>query len=156
MSALVQRQILGIQCPSSHVSPQGPRAHIVTSLFYAVVTVSLFHLWNVTHHSFDDFSNLSNWECFSLLILIPRIALLSLDSDVTYHLSARREKYSEILNSVTVIYFSFVINRLAPKLFFFILAHPVYKMWIKQEPNMLELWNKLRFEEKETESLYRV
>jgi len=40
--------------------------------------------------------------------------------------------------------------------FFLILAHPVYKMWIKQEPNMLELWNKLHFEEKKTESIYRV
>jgi len=28
------------------------------------------------------------------------------------------------------------------------LAHSVYKMWIKQEPNTLELWNKLHFEEK--------
>ena len=40
--------------------------------------------------------------------------------------------------------------------FFLILAHPVYKMWIKQEPNKLELWNKLHFEEKETESIYHV
>ena len=30
--------------------------------------------------------------------------------------------------------------------FFLMLAHPVYKMWIIQEPNMLELWNKLHFE----------
>jgi len=29
-------------------------------------------------------------------------------------------------------------------------------MWMKQEPNMLELWNKLHFEEKETESVYYV
>jgi hypothetical protein len=34
--------------------------------------------------------------------------------------------------------------------YFFILAHPVYKMWIIQEPNTLELWNKLNFEEKKT------
>jgi len=40
-----------------------------------------------------------------------------------------------------------VINRLAPELFFLILAHPVYKMWIIQEPNTLELRNKLHFEE---------
>jgi len=40
--------------------------------------------------------------------------------------------------------------------FFLILAHPVYKMWIKQEPNTLELWNKLHFEEKKTESIYHV
>ena len=39
-------------------------------------------------------------------------------------------------------------NILAPELFFLILAHPGYKMWIIQEPNMLGLWNKLHFEEK--------
>jgi len=49
-----------------------------------------------------------------------------------------------------------VINLLAPELFFLILAHPVYKMWMIQEPNMLELWNKLHFEEKKTESVYHV
>ena len=50
------------------------------------------------------------------------------------------------------------INLLAPELIFLILAHPVYKLWIKQEPNMLELWNKLHFEEREknTESIYHV
>ena len=48
------------------------------------------------------------------------------------------------------------INLLAPELIFLILAHPVYKMWIKQEPNMLELWNKLHFEEEKTESIYHV
>ena len=49
------------------------------------------------------------------------------------------------------------INLLAPELFFKILAHPVYKMWIIQEPNTLELWNKLHFEEgQKTESIYHV
>ena len=44
------------------------------------------------------------------------------------------------------------INLLAPELhFFLILAHPVYKMWIIQEPNTLELWNKLHFEGKKVE-----
>jgi len=37
---------------------------------------------------------------------------------------------------------------------FSILAHPV--LWIIQEPNTLELWNKLHFEEKKTESIYHV
>jgi len=40
--------------------------------------------------------------------------------------------------------------------FFFILAHSVYKIWITQEPNTFELWNKLHFEEKKTESIYHV
>ena len=44
-----------------------------------------------------------------------------------------------------------VINPLATELFFFILAHPIYKIWIIQEPNKLALRNKLHFEEKKTE-----
>ena len=39
---------------------------------------------------------------------------------------------------------------------FLILAHPVYKMWIIQEQNKWELWNKLHFEEEKTESIYHV
>jgi len=39
---------------------------------------------------------------------------------------------------------------------FLILARPVYKMWIIQEPNVLELWNKLYFEEEKMESIYHV
>ena len=55
---------------------------------------------------------------------------------------------------VTKCYYFF--NLLALELFLLILAHPVYKMWIIQEPNKLELWNKLHFEEEKTESIYHV
>ena len=48
------------------------------------------------------------------------------------------------------------LNLLEPEVFFLILAHPVNKMWIIQEPNTLELWNKLHFEEEKTDSIYRV
>ena len=34
------------------------------------------------------------------------------------------------------------------RIIFLILALPVYKMWIIQEPNKLAVWNKLHFEEK--------
>jgi len=34
------------------------------------------------------------------------------------------------------------------RIIFLILAHSIYKMWIIQEPNKLELWNKLHFKEK--------
>ena len=47
-------------------------------------------------------------------------------------------------------------NLLAPELFFLILAHSVYKMWLIQEPNKLELWNKLHFKEKKTESIHHI
>ena len=48
------------------------------------------------------------------------------------------------------------VNLLAPELFFLILAHSVHKMWIIQEPNKLELWNKLHFKEKKKESVHHV
>jgi hypothetical protein len=79
------------------------------------------------------------------------------------HLVQRSQTYSsltsihlhrwwEILRLLAKIAF----NLLEPKLFFLILAHFVYKMWIVQEPNKLELWNKMHFEEKKTESIYNV
>ena len=36
------------------------------------------------------------------------------------------------------------------RIFFLNFSTPVYKMWIIQEQNTLELWNKLHFEEKKT------
>ena len=50
----------------------------------------------------------------------------------------------------------YCLNLLAPELFFFNFSTPVYKMWIIQEPNKLELWNKLHFKEKKTESTHHV
>ena len=40
-----------------------------------------------------------------------------------------------------------MFNLLAQELFFVILAHSVYKMWLIQEPDTLELWNKQQFED---------
>ena len=40
------------------------------------------------------------------------------------------------------------VNPFGAGIIFLILAHSVYKMWIIQEPNKLELWNKLHFKEK--------
>ena len=34
------------------------------------------------------------------------------------------------------------------RIFFLILAHPVFKMWVIQKPNKVALWNKRHFEEK--------
>ena len=64
----------------------------------------------------------------------------------------------KILYTRTLHYAGFIeiINLFAPELFFLILAHPVYKTWKIQEPNMYDLWNKLDFEEEKTESIYHV
>ena len=60
-------------------------------------------------------------------------------------------------SSVPCIICCQILNLLAPELFFFlILAHSVYKMWIIQGPNKLELWNKLHFKEEKTESIHHV
>jgi hypothetical protein len=40
--------------------------------------------------------------------------------------------------------------------FFNFLVHPVYKMWIIQEPKKVALWNERHFEEKEMESVQHV
>ena len=40
--------------------------------------------------------------------------------------------------------------------YFINFSTPVYKMWIIQESNKLELWNRLHFEEKKTESICHV
>jgi len=42
------------------------------------------------------------------------------------------------------------INLLESEFLFLILAHPEYKIWIIHEPNKLELWDKLHFEEIKT------
>jgi len=70
----------------------------------------------------------------------------------TAHTSSKKhvgttENESVILCSVPLSPNPFFLNLnlLALELFFLILAHPVYKMWIIQELNTLELWNKLDF-----------
>jgi len=45
-------------------------------------------------------------------------------------------------------YMYFFIWPFGAGIIFFNFSTPVYKMWIIQEPNTLELWNKLHFEEK--------
>jgi len=48
------------------------------------------------------------------------------------------------------------INLLEPEFYIEILAHPVGKMRIIQEPNKLALWNKRHFEKKKTEIMQHV
>ena len=80
------------------------------------------------------------------------------DADDVGVLLAIQTSYKHRLVRICVIFEAFKsINLLAPELFFFlILAPPVYKKWIIQEPNALKLWNKLHFQEKKTESIYHV
>jgi len=47
-------------------------------------------------------------------------------------------------------------NLLAPEFYIQILAHPVCKMWIIQEPKKVALWNKSHFEKEKTECVRHV
>jgi len=49
-----------------------------------------------------------------------------------------------------------LINLLELEFYIWILAHPVGKMRIIQEPNKVALWNKRHFEEKITEIMQHV
>ena len=69
-------------------------------------------------------------------------------------------RYVNVLRIINVerkVFTAFSASRLIfwrRNYFFLISAHPVYKMWIIQEPNTLELWNKLHFEERKTVSIH--
>ena len=58
--------------------------------------------------------------------------------------------------NMTVNFWNWKLTFWRQNYFLLILAHSVCKMWIIQEPNMLELWNKLHFEEEKAESIYHV
>ena len=71
--------------------------------------------------------------------------------EVTYVGTEESGNNAHTFQTLDPIGISSWLKLLAPELFLLILAHPVYKMWIIQEPNMLELWNKLHFEKKKNE-----
>ena len=50
----------------------------------------------------------------------------------------------------------FDVNLLETEFYIYILAHPVFKMGIIQEPHMVTLWNKRHFEEEKTEIMQHV
>jgi len=51
----------------------------------------------------------------------------------------------KVIHKSMILIIKDVINLFGAGFIFLILAHSVNKMWIIQEPNKLELWNKLQF-----------
>ena len=117
------------------------------------------HLRHVTSQKTDLFiSGLNRFQLLTsticLGVLSPRENIFSRFSTKPVFTANGDKRYR---NGGIQSYVLNVINLLAAELFFFlILAHPVYKMWKIQKPNMLELWNKLHFEEEKKESIYHV
>ena len=106
---------------------------------------------------------------FNCIILLQLIFFYTLSSFTCNHsLSSKYSRHFCVSNIWTTFssflpgsIFLFMHNSsyfltLWRRIFFLISAHTVYKMWIIQEPNKLALWNKLHFEEKETESTEHV
>ena len=67
----------------------------------------------------------------------------------TFHTTKETKKFWHNVNFI-------ILTFRRRNYFFLILAHTVYKMWIIQEPNKLELWNKLHFKEKKKRRVYTV
>jgi len=109
------------------------------------VHASPFHLLKIHFNNILQFTSMSSKWSLSLRFPPPK-PCMHICSPHTCHM--HRLSHSS--------WSDHPINLLAPELFFLILAHSVYKMWIIQEPNTLELWNKLHFEEEKTESIYHV
>ena len=79
--------------------------------------------------------------------LVLRSAILRFSASAQFAQPTQVAGYRNVQRVLRYPFWFTVFNLLAPDFFFLILAHPVYKMWIIQEPNTLELWNKLHFEE---------
>ena len=63
--------------------------------------------------------------------------------------------YKYIISTEWCVGLNIITYPFGAGIIFLILAHPVYEMWITQEPNKLALWNKLHFEERKKKGEYR-
>ena len=114
------------------------RGGMVNFLAHRTVDLCLKN-WGI----FQDLINLNEFErSHSVVYWFYTFALL-------IHIFQSTQLYNKSIRYTDMIR----LNLLTPELFFKILAHPAYKMWIIQEPNMLELRNKLHFKEEKTESI---
>ena len=147
-----------------HFSPH--RKHVILILSGALVTTGFTH---ASHFSLTKRS-LLEWPTFTqqphlgkFLLCPPRRRIWSDVSQMLFDqgvdpasLFRRGEEWETAIRCNFHGRQMIVFKLLVPELFFLILEHPVYKMWIIHEPNMLELWNKPHFEEEKTESIYHV
>jgi len=120
-------------CRDNNYCTASSRGNDFDGLFMrASITAAVLSALLITHHAYS--SIWQGLQCFAILgfsINLP-----------SYDNVSANMKYIILTSFVAILTFW---HR---NYFFLILAHSVYKMWIIQEPNMLELWNKLHFEEK--------
>jgi len=128
---------------------------------YLVVDHCVLLECTVTHENNYSLTNLaqrtaSRSKDTSVTLNVQRSAINHPPWVRTYYLRATVSLLKEKKKRVVRNWSNGLLTVWRRSYFFLILAHPVYKMWIKQEPNKLELRNKRHFEEKGTESIYHV
>jgi len=137
-----------------HTAIQYRNVTIIRVLVNALLQIQARYLWQQILTGMEDAAINSGWrwrglvlECWSLLTEQPRVSVRLYpvrDPLLRQRLQARKWR---LLG--TKWYYCLTFGR--RNYFFLILAHPVYKMWIKQESNTLELWNKLHLNRKNGE-----
>ena len=93
---------------------------------------------SVINHHYSLLYNPEDWVLTKNVFfnLVQNIKNKSFLPNPAIHFAARTDKHSgKKEQGFSTSLWDDIRNRLAPELFFLILAHPVYKMWIIQEPN---------------------
>ena len=101
--------------------------------------------------NFPKINRYMQWRCDNMTLIEKHLVQRLKTAGSVY-----RALYTVESLSITVQLIKQCLTFWRRNYFFLILAHHVYKMWIIQEPNKLELWNKLHFKEEKSESIYRV
>jgi len=133
----------------------------LTPFGYDLLHPSLIADWNIIldlRFSFGPLPILqkSNYDVKQELVVLPNAL------NIIHHWSWKRylrqpgSRWRLIVSRrYTSFYQEIALTFWRRNYYFFNFSTPVYKMWIR-EPNTLELWNKLHFEEKKTDSIYHV
>ena len=111
------------------------------SIFYIMEWCGMNMLWTKIHHKIKElfwlFTNFTN--------LINARNMDNIETHFTFRQQNKIKLNNNNNNNEELTFWH------RNYFFFLILEHIVYKMWIIQGSNTLELWNKLHFEENKTE-----
>jgi hypothetical protein len=127
-------------CPSVHMEQLG--SHGLHEILY----LSIFRKYveNIEVPLKSDKNNSTSHASDRYMYIFNHISLISSHNKICSDESCRESQNTHFMLT------------LWRRIFFLILAHPVYKMWIIQEPKKVALWNKRHFEEEKTENVQHV
>ena len=106
--------------------------------------------WVVWHSYLKKLQDTLHTREFMLFIEWSSVPCFSLINIINIHNLEHKEFTEKIY---TLYIFTLTFWR---RIFFLILAHSVFKMWVIQKPNKVALWNKRHFEENKMEIIQHV